>query len=276
MKTSALLSVLSISILSFVAGQSRSAEACSRYPATNAHVASSSVTASSILVTTEDDFAVYDQDGQSVALTPFLGDARLLAATNAFNVPFKFFKFAQSVTPGDYQTSEGRSLTVIAEANFNASDHRIAGASASLTLGVSSCICSYSVFSTNIHLEDNPEADSHPNFLLVFRGEDSQEASRYVRSLNFTDTHRDLVEIPSLPELGGLDAQAFCVEVSTVSHKGELSSPVTLGCFDPTNYKPVCHDPGGCSATPPGDIPVMLIFALIFGATRIYRRRVTA
>ena len=58
MKTSALLSVLSISILSFVAGQSRSAEACTRYPATNAHVASSSVTASSILVTTEDDFAV--------------------------------------------------------------------------------------------------------------------------------------------------------------------------------------------------------------------------
>ena len=207
-------------------------------------------------------------------------DSGLFSAKTAQEDNFAFFTFAQAVVPGNYQTNDGRRLRVVAQEDYEQDERELLSTSAELILGDSSCICSYSFLSIAVELDAVIPRHEKVNFLVEVTAEDGRKLSRYVRSQP-RESAELLLEIPSMSEIGGISAQSFCAEVSIVTPDGKVSNPMSLGCFNPNDYEPICHGEdldnhvfaGGCSSTAPDNIPVVFIFALLLGAWRLSKRQ---
>ena len=117
------------------------------------------------------------------------------------------------------------------------------------------------------------------NYIVHFSSDDGLELSRFIRSdSNGRGGDLELSFDDSFP-VSGVPTQKICIKVAGVTRNGEVGPENDLGCINPDNTSDsrITDNSGvGCSTSSnTKSIPVMMIFALVFGATRLSRRKVT-
>lgn len=118
-------------------------------------------------------------------------------------------------------------------------------------------------FPWRIEIEAKSTLLSEQRFLVHITVDGEDLAPRLTRAVG--EEPIELYTGP-IPRVSELDDSTVCLSIQSVDDEGRLGSLRDLGCIEP---------PGGCRGVfgSPRNVPVLTIFAVLFGLSRLARRQ---